>query len=246
MKSSFFEWGDFGHHRHGKQILVWTESIGEGRTIDMRQSSLTQIAHTGVILALAALVSTGCGNPADGVQEANVAEPSGPGAPETTGAKVYQVSSDSTVHFTGSKVTGSQNGGFREFTGTIAVKDDQIVSPSEIVIDMESTWTESGDRLTNHLKNADFFDVPNYPTSRFVVTGVEPSGDGHKVTGDMTLRGVTKSISFDAEVSVSDSGVTLRAEFFIKRFDFGVAFKGKADDLIRDEVVLKLEIKASA
>ena len=66
------------------------------------------------------------------------------------------------------------------------------------------------------------------------------------MTGNLTLHGVTKSISFNPEVSITDSEVTLKAEFDIMRFDFGIVYKGQADNLIRDEVVIKLDVKATA
>jgi polyisoprenoid-binding protein YceI len=67
-----------------------------------------------------------------------------------------------------------------------------------------------------------------------------------EMTGNLTLHGVTKSITFKPTVSISDSVVTLKAEFDVMRFDFGIVYKGKADDLIRDEVVIKLDVKATA
>lgn len=187
----------------------------------------------------------GCGNPADGVQEAEVTAPASGEVAAVEGAKVYAVSSESTIGFTGSKITGSHEGGFKSFTGSISVADGNIVAPSKIEIDMESTWSDNG-KLTGHLKAPDFFDVASYPTSSFVLTSVDASGDKHTVTGDLTLHGETKSISFDADVAITDTMLTLSAEFFIKRFDFGIVYKGKADDLIRDEVVIKLDIKAEA
>ena len=195
---------------------------------------------------VAAALMVGCGNPADNVQEAEVSAASSGGAVAVEGAKVYAVNaSSSKIEFVGSKVTGSQAGGFGAFTGSIAVADGNIVAPSKIEIDMESTWSGS-DRLTEHLKNEDFFDVPNFPTSSFSLTSIEKTAEGHNVTGDLTLHGITKSISFLAQVGITESQVSLNAEFFIKRFDFDIAFKGKADDLIRDEVVIKLDLKADA
>lgn len=202
-------------------------------------------------MAMVGLVSvacfTGCGNPADGVEEATVTAGSKDASvAAVAGAKVYTISADSKISFTGSKITGSHSGGFNTFSGSIAVADGAIVAPSKVEIDMDSTWSDS-DRLTGHLKNADFFDVPTYPTSTFEFTGIEAGADGlQTVTGSLTLHGVTKSISFPAQVSVTDSEVTLKAEFFIKRFDFDIVFKGRADDLIRDEVVINLDIKAGA
>jgi len=108
---------------------------------------------------------------------------------------------------------------------------------------MESTWSDS-DRLTGHLKNADFFDVPTFPTSTFVTTDIKKGTNGYDVTGNLTLHGETKSITFPADIQISDDQVKVSAEFFIKRFDFGIQYPGRANDLIRDEVVIRLDITA--
>jgi len=213
----------------------------------MKQRNRTELVPSALLSLLAATLIVGCGNPADGVQEANVSAPSsgGPAPVAVEGATAFTVNAESTIDFTGSKITGSHSGGFSTFTGAIYVADGKIVAPSKIEIDMESTWSDS-DRLTGHLTNSDFFDVPTFPTSSFALTSIEETPEGHNVSGDLTLHGVTKNISFAAKVGVSDSLVTLSAEFFIKRYDFDIVFKGKPDDLIRDEVVIKLDIKADA
>jgi polyisoprenoid-binding protein YceI len=64
----------------------------------------------------------------------------------------------------------------------------------------------------------------------------------HTVTGNLTLHGVTKSISFPAKITVSGDNATLDSQFFINRKDFGIMYPGKPNDLIRDEVVIKLAI----
>jgi len=192
------------------------------------------------IILILGLGFTGCSNPADETEDAKVAE-AVEAVQAVASAETYSISSESTIGFVGSKVTGSHDGGFKSFDGTIAVADGKIVPPSMITIQMDSMWSDS-DRLTGHLKNADFFDVENIPTSVFAVT----SYDGTTMTGNLTMHGVTKSISFTPEVSITDSEVTLKAEFDIKRFDWGIEYKGRADDLIRDEVVIKLNVKATA
>lgn len=67
---------------------------------------------------------------------------------------------------------------------------------------------------------------------------------GYDVTGNLTLHGETKSITFPADIQISDDQVKVAAEFFIKRFDFGIQYPGRANDLIRDEVVIRLDITA--
>ena len=203
-----------------------------------------------MICSLAAsLVLLGCSNPADNVPAAAVSSETNttataaePGATE----KVYAASPGSgSVEFLGSKVTGSHKGGFRNFAGEFRVANGQLIpNGSKVVIDMNSTWSDS-DRLTGHLKNQDFFDVPRFPTSTFVSTAIESRETNSLVTGNLTLHGVTKQISFPAQIQVSDEAVSINANFVLNRFDFDIKYAGKADDLIRKEVVLKLNMKAT-
>ena len=194
-----------------------------------------------IFLATLSLFVSGCANPADKTEDARVSE-AVDAVESIASARTYSISGDSTISFVGSKVTGSHEGGFKEFSGTIEVADGKIAPASKITIQMDSLWSDN-DRLTGHLKNADFFDVPNFPTAEFVVTSMNDSGE---LTGNLTMHGVTKSITFPSDVEIAGSSVSLKAEFDIKRFDWGIVYKGKADDLIRDEVVIKLDVTASA
>ena len=64
------------------------------------------------------------------------------------------------------------------------------------------------------------------------------------ITGNFSLHGITNSISFPAQITIDDKELTLKAEFSIKRFDFGIKSTGNADDLIRDDVIIRLDIRA--
>ena len=194
--------------------------------------------------AAAALFAAGCSNPADDTESAKVADAI-ESVEAVASAVSYTISPESSISFIGSKVTGSHEGGFKTFEGTIAIADGKIVAPSKVTIQTDSIWADR-DRLTGHLKSPDFFDTANFPTAEFAITSMKNTDDGPELTGNLTLHGVTKSISFKSEVTISDSEVSLKAEFDIMRFDFGIVFKGKADDLIRDEVVIKLDLKATA
>jgi len=102
------------------------------------------------------------------------------------------------------------------------------------------------DQLTGHLKTPDFFDVAKFPKATFVSTKIEPNtaaGATHTVTGNFELHGVKKSISFPANIQVAADNASVNAEFAINRKDFGLLYPGKADDLIRDGVVIKLSLK---
>jgi polyisoprenoid-binding protein YceI len=120
---------------------------------------------------------------------------------------------------------------------------DPTKSSVNVAIDTLSIWSDS-DPLTGHLKSADFFDVETHPISTFESTSIVRDGAGYSVTGNLDLHGVTKSITFPATIEVGPEQVTVQAEFAIKRFDFNIEYKGKADDLIRDDVVIKFDLMA--
>jgi polyisoprenoid-binding protein YceI len=204
----------------------------------------TRIALTGI--AAAALVS--CENPADKTADATVKDAVEPTTSTATGTR-YAFTEDSTIGFVGSKVTGSHEGGFKEFTGHFMVTDGEVTG-GEISIDMDSTWSDS-DRLTGHLKQEDFFHVEEHPESSFTVTGVEKGeGSTYLVSGNLKLRGVEKNITFPAIASREGDAIRISTKvgdsdgFDIKRKDWGITYAGKADDLIRDEVVIRFELVA--
>jgi len=197
------------------------------------------ISATTLLGAFLACLLAGCSDPADSVPKSTTSA-----ARETTpiaAANDFVIRAESTIGFTGSKVTGSHDGGFKKFAGTVKVADGKVVGSSEIKIDMNSTWSDA-ERLTSHLKSPDFFDVAKHPTATFTVTSI---GEANVVTGNLDLHGVTKSISFPAVISVTDTEVQVTAEFAINRKDFNITYPGKPDDLIRDNVILKLNIHAT-
>ena len=198
------------------------------------------------------LVLLGCSkNPAENVPAAGVSAATNTPAAvaptaATDAARPFAFGpTDSSIGFTGSKVTGSHNGGFKTFAGEFKVMNGRLADAgNKVVINTTSLWSDA-DRLTGHLKSPDFFDVAKFPTATFVTLKVEPKATNHLITGNLTLHGVTKQISFPAKIEVTDTTVTVAAEFFVNRADFEMKYPGKADDLIRQEVVLKLKVKAT-
>jgi polyisoprenoid-binding protein YceI len=190
------------------------------------------------------LFAAGCSDPADNVHKSSASEPHKNVAGASQSGKPYAIRAESTIGFVGSKVTRSHNGGFKNFAGTINVAGGKIVGATEIKIGMQSTWADDK-RLEGHLKSRDFFDVGNFPVATFTATGVEPAGAPQKVTGNLNLHGVTKSITFPADIKITEDAVTVRAEFAINRRDFNINYPGMPNDLIRDNVVIKLDVKAT-
>ncbi len=196
------------------------------------------------LILLGLLVLAACANPATDKPEAVVGEP----APESEAAaegQLFSITEESTLTFVGSKVTGSHDGGFRSFEGEIVLVDsDPTQSTVEIRIDATSLWADN-EKLTGHLKSADFFDVENHSAASFRSTSIVAAEDGYSVTGNLDVHGVTKSITFPATITVGEGEVQVQAEFVIQRFDFAIEYKGMADDLIRDEVVIRFDLKAT-
>jgi polyisoprenoid-binding protein YceI len=202
-----------------------------------------------VVLAVCLGALTACADPAKGKPQAAVSEPepqAAAAAPAATDATLYRLSTDSKIGFVGSKVTGSHDGGFTQFEGEVRMVDgDPTQSSVHVLIDTTSLWANHP-KLTEHLKSPDFFDVATFPTAQFDSTSIVAEGEGFTITGNLQLHGVEKTISFPATVDVQEAGIVTNAEFAIKRFDFAIEYKGMADDLIRDDVLIKLELLASA
>ncbi|MFT5354806.1 MAG: polyisoprenoid-binding protein YceI [Polyangiales bacterium] len=197
----------------------------------------------------------GCDDPADDVAAATVrpSEPAGE-SPEATPAaenvatETLRFSNEgSAIGFVGSKVTGSHEGGFNEFAGTVEFNlADATASQIEVTIQTASLFADD-ERLTGHLKDEDFFNVEAIPTATFRSTSIAAVGEGaatHTITGALTLHGQENTISFPATVVVGDAAVTATAEFSINRSEFGMSYPGMEDNLIRERVVIKLEIRA--
>lgn len=201
-----------------------------------------------VTLMIIAALSYGCANPAANKPKATV----GNAAPESSSAKPAGTEKlvispeNSKVEFVAAKVTRSHQGSFKQFAGTVDLVANSIPD-SRVTINIETgSVVTDDDQLTGHLKTADFFDVAKLPGATFVSTKIEPSNTGgatHTVTGNFELHGVKKSITFPATIQVAPDSVSVNAEFAINRKDFNLLYPGKADDLIRDGVVIKLTVK---
>ncbi len=156
---------------------------------------------------------------------------------------------------------GKHNGTVNISGGNLVVADGNLVG-GEFTLDMNTiTCIDLADKpekkanLEGHLKTGDFFEVETYPTATFQITGAEalaePTEDAtHTVSGNLTMRGVTKPISFPAKVTIADGMVSAQTpEFTINRTEWGVNFRSSIMDvakdiLINDDIVLAINIKA--
>ena len=200
-----------------------------------------------LLVILSAVLVCSCANPAADKSKAvtSDAAPVSASSPAIAAEKYLITPANSKIEFVGSKVTGSHNGSFEKFSGSINYAGAIEKSQVDITIEAASVKTDTDD-LTKHLQTADFFDVAKFPQATFVSTEIKPGGDkgaSHTVTGNLQLHGVTKSITFPATIAVETGAVTVNSTFAINRKDFGINYAGAADNLIRDEVVMKLQVR---
>lgn len=144
-------------------------------------------------------------------------------------------------------------GHFNTFRGTIHVADRLEDSWVELTIDAASITTDN-DTRDNHLRSGDFLDLANHPTITFRSTKVDLLGDNElRVTGDLTIRGVTKEVVLDAEYAgvgkdaYGRTRVALSARTEIERYDFGVSWNMALETgglLVGKKVQIELEVQA--
>lgn len=145
--------------------------------------------------------------------------------------------------------------------GTIKIKDgmftakDGVLESGKIISDQSTLVSddladdpEGKGKLEGHLKSPDFLNVDQFPNATFEISKVTPLTDGDyntEISGNLDFRGVPKNITFKANVKIDGEKLTIQSEeFTINRQDFGVDFAPKSDAVIKDEVVLQLDIKA--
>ena len=184
-------------------------------------------------------------------------------ATATVASKKYQISpAESTITWSGSKLTGTHNGTIKLQGGSLAAEGSKITSGT-FTIDMASltnvdmAGSDGQAKLEGHLKNADFFDVEKFPTAMFNITSVAPlTGNedaNYTITGNLTLKGVEKSISFPAMVAAVTNGIAATTgSFAINRTDWGIKYGSESladvvkDKAISDDILLTIQLMGSS
>ncbi len=159
------------------------------------------------------------------------------------GEKLSLDQEKSKIEFVGSKADGKHEGGFKTFTvNAVADFENPDNGSLEIEIATDSLWSDD-EKLTNHLKNPDFFDVRKYPKITFKATKINHSDSDEKVT----MVGVIKMLDKEVEVTVpctpaiSETAVTLKADFKIDRTKWGMTYgEGKINNDVEIRAVLVL------
>ena len=180
---------------------------------------------------------------------------------------------DSKIEWIGTKVSGYHTGVVPIKSGELRVNDGAVTG-GKFVMDVANMSVSgpkevdagSNTKLLGHLKSADFFDVEKHPEATFEVTSIKAfegavadtadprqeelneykvASPTHTISGNMTIKGVTKNIEFPARITVNGDNAEAIAKFNIDRKQWGIVYPGKPDDLIRDNIHLGVSIKAS-
>jgi len=160
--------------------------------------------------------------------------------------------SKSTIAWVGKKVTGSHNGTIALKSGTLNVNGKNVTGGG-FIIDMTSIKDADGSaKLEGHLKADDFFGVTKFPTSNFVITKVTGSGAKATVSGNLTIKGITKPLSFPATVVVNADGTitATAAKIVVDRTKYDIKYGSKSffdsigDKAINDEFELSVKLVA--
>jgi polyisoprenoid-binding protein YceI len=209
------------------------------------------IAGAALVLGLS-LATAACDDPTKGQAKASAAAAvASNSAPAAAGTTFVINPTNSQIAWTGSKVTGKHDGSFGSFSGTITLVEGKV-ERSRVTVDIDTpSLTTVPENLVHHLKTADFFNIEQFPKASFASTSIAPiagaTGEkpNYQITGNLTLHGTTKSISFPANIQVQPDTIVAEATFSINRKDFAINYPGKVDDVIRDDVLIRLSLHAA-
>ncbi len=179
----------------------------------------------------------------------------------------------STVEWVATKVSGYHSGTLKVSGGELNVKDANITG-GNFILNMNSiavtgpkgSKEKDNNKLLGHLKSPDFFEVAVNPEATFVITSVKPfsgtvkqedetrqesiskykvADPTHTVSGNLTIKGITKNIEFPARINNIGDTLTAIAKFNIDRTQWKIVYPGKPDDLIRNDIHLGIALKAT-
>jgi polyisoprenoid-binding protein YceI len=204
-----------------------------------------------------AFIASGCGKSGKEVKTSEKQS-----ASDNKTGKVMTVDIEkSTVNWLGKKVTGQHDGTIKLAKGEFTV-DNGKVTGGKFEMDMNSivnvdlTDAALNAKLTGHLKSDDFFGTAKFPVSKFEITKVDALNDPNKpgmnstITGNLTIKDITKSISFPAEIRIENGVLNAKADFDIDRTEWNVKygsgkfFENLGDKMISDNFNLKLSLTA--
>lgn len=171
-------------------------------------------------------------------------------------AKYKADAENSMIMWKANKIVGGHEGTINVSTGVAEFKGDKLVG-GNFMFDINTIkctdipeTEEANANLIGHLKSPDFFDVAQFGTAAFEITKVE----GNNISGNLTLKGIKKNITFPASVAVNGDDVTITSDTFtLDRTEWNIMYNSATSDdvaaslgdkLIKDDVEIKISVKA--
>lgn len=163
----------------------------------------------------------------------------------------------SSISWAGSRPGKTHDGTLALSKGNLKIEDNNLVS-GDFTIDMNSLQVSDiqpgkmNDRLVNHLKSGDFFDVENHQTASFEILGSQVMDQQIKVTGNLTIKGITNEVAFLAKLSIENDVALLVSDAFTidrtlwdVKYRSGKFFDNLKNKLIEDNIEIKVSVKAT-
>jgi polyisoprenoid-binding protein YceI len=160
---------------------------------------------------------------------------------------------ESVVTWKGSSVQGAHTGYVYISKGELMIENGQLMGGT-VEVNMstiEGDDHRSDNNLINHLKDPDFFDVKKFPISTIAITKAElTNGEDTEITGNLTIKGITNSVTFPAKLEVNDGIVKANGKLVIDRtlwnirYNSGKFFANLADETISDSIEFNIKIVA--
>jgi polyisoprenoid-binding protein YceI len=179
---------------------------------------------------------------------------------------------ESKLEWVATKVSGYHTGTVNIKDGELNIQDGKPTG-GNFVLDMTSIIVsgppendeKSNNKLLTHLKSPDFFEVSAHPIATFVITAITPfsgtvkdttdprqetiskykvANPTHTISGNLTIKGITKNIEFPASIIVSKHSANAIAKFNVDRREWNIVYPGKPDDLIRNDIHFGISLKA--
>ena len=181
-------------------------------------------------------------------------------AEKTLKESSYKVDAkSSSLNWNGKKVGGEHSGTIQLKEGTIKLNGSKLVGGSFIADLNTLVCTDIEDKTYNgkfigHLKSDDFFSVDKFPSAKYVVTKVvAKSGNVYDVTGDLTIKGITKSVTVPVTVKTTSKGAEATGTLVVDRSKFDIKYNSKSffdvntlgDKLINDDFTIAFKLAAA-
>jgi len=214
----------------------------------------------GIILFAATTLFTYCGENAPKGDNATIQEKQQ--TAKAQGTQYVIDTADSRIRFVGHGVGKNHAGKFKMASGSVAVADNQITGGNFVIdiksMDLEDKGGMFDAKLRPHLMSGDFFDAEKFATATFAITSVQPytksntdtsivAGANYTVSGNLTLKGETKNVSFPAKIDLDDNTLQAKANFDIDRRQWQINYgndKKLGDKFISEKVNIDLDLEA--